>query len=342
MQVNNSLTQTQDNKKVSFSNFLTNQFVKQKIIETVGGKDSQKFMTSILSAVTNNPTLQECDQMSVLNCAFLGQALNLVPSPQLGQYYMVPFKNTKKGIKEAQFQLGYKGYIQLAIRSGYYKKINVVAIKEGELVKYDPLEEILEVRLIANDEQREQTPTAGYFAMFEYMNGFRKTLYWSKDKMLAHADKYSQAFSKDIYQKILAGEIPQEDMWKYSSFWYKDFDGMAYKTMLRQLISKWGIMSTQMQEAYSKDMAVLDDQGNPYFIENDQEQPKAKPEDIIVEAEKSTEVEQSTNTEEQKQEEGTGELPETIKRPRKTKAPKEETEVAENQEQKSIEYEFFT
>ena len=144
MQVNNSLTQTQEKKQVSFSNFLTNQFVKQKIIETVGGKDSQKFMTSILSAVTNNPTLQECDQMSILNCAFLGQALNLVPSPQLGQYYMVPFKNTKKGIKEAQFQLGYKGYIQIAIRSGYYKKITVLSIKEGEIVKYDPLDEEIE------------------------------------------------------------------------------------------------------------------------------------------------------------------------------------------------------
>ncbi len=247
---------------------------------------------------------------------------------------MVPFKNTKKGIKEAQFQLGYKGYIQLAIRSGYYKKINVVSIKEGELIKYDPLEEVIEVRLIANDEQREQTPTVGYFAMFEYMNGFRKTLYWSKDKMLAHADKYSQAFNKDVYQKILAGNIAQEDMWKYSSFWYKDFDGMAYKTMLRQLISKWGIMSTEMQEAYSKDMAVLDDQGNPYFIENDQEQPQTKPEDIIVEqpTEGAKEQEQPTNTEESA---------ETVKRTRKTK--KEETEqAAENQEQKSIEDEFFT
>ena len=341
MQVNNSLTQTQEKKQVSFSNFLTNQFVKQKIIETVGGKDSQKFMTSILSAVTNNPTLQECDQMSILNCAFLGQALNLVPSPQLGQYYMVPFKNTKKGIKEAQFQLGYKGYIQLAIRSGYYKKITVLSIKEGELVKYDPLAEEIEVNLIEDDEVREEAETVGYYAMFEYQNGFRKTLYWTKKKMLAHADKYSQAFNKDVYQKILAGNIAQEDMWKYSSFWYKDFDGMAYKTMLRQLISKWGIMSTEMQEAYSKDMAVLDEQGNPYFIENDQEQ---KPENIIIEAE-SAQPTVTLNTEETKQEENTGELPETVKRTRKTKVQKEteqETENTENQEQKSIEYEFFT
>lgn len=360
MQVNNSLTKTQDKKQISFSNFLTNQFVKQKIIETVGGKDSQKFMTSILSAVTNNPTLQECDQMSVLNCAFLGQALNLVPSPQLGQYYMVPFKNTKKGIKEAQFQLGYKGYIQLAIRSGYYKKITVLSIKEGELVRYDPLAEEIEVNLIEDDEIREETETVGYYAMFEYQNGFRKTLYWTKKKMLAHADKYSQAFlakettvktkdgtkTKVSYADYEAGNYDKNDEWLYSSFWYKDFDGMAYKTMLRQLISKWGIMSTEMQEAYSKDMAILDDQGNPYFIENDKEQSNTKPEDIIIEAEKSTVVEQEEQQDikEPEQEEGAGELPETVKRTRKTKVQKEteqETENTENQEQKNIEDEFF-
>ena len=92
--VNNSLTK-QEEKKTSFSNFLTNEFVKRKIIETVG-KDAQRFMTNILSAVTNNATLQECNQMSILNCAFLGQSLNLTPSPQLGQYYMVPFNDKEK------------------------------------------------------------------------------------------------------------------------------------------------------------------------------------------------------------------------------------------------------
>ena len=340
MQVNNSLTQTQEKKQVSFSNFLTNQFVKQKIIETVGGKDSQKFMTSILSAVTNNPTLQECDQMSVLNCAFLGQALNLVPSPQLGQYYMVPFKNKKKNCTEAQFQLGYKGYIQLAIRSGYYKKITVLAIKEGELVRYDPLAEEIEVNLIEDDELREETETAGYFAMFEYMNGFRKTLYWSKDKMLAHADKYSQAFNKEVYQKILESKIPQEDMWKYSSFWYKDFDGMAYKTMLRQLISKWGIMSIEMQEAYSKDMAVLDEQGNPYFIENDKEQEQTANiiEGIAEVVDSKESIEQKDNT---TQQETAEEMLDSAKKTTKTKTTKKQEESEKVQASSNIEDEFF-
>ena len=92
--VNNSLTNQE--KKTSFSNFLTNEFVKKKIYETVGNMDAQRFMTNILSAVTNNSTLQECNQMSILNCAFLGQSLNLTPSPQLGQYYMVPFNDKNK------------------------------------------------------------------------------------------------------------------------------------------------------------------------------------------------------------------------------------------------------
>ena len=131
---------------------------------------------------------------------------------------MVPFKNKKKGVTEAQFQLGYKGYIQLAIRSGYYKKLNVLAIKEGELIRYNPLEEEIEVSLIEDDIEREETPTAGYYAMFEYENGFKKSMYWSKKKMLAHADKYSAAFSAKSFNLLEAGKIPDSEKRKYSSF----------------------------------------------------------------------------------------------------------------------------
>lgn len=149
-----------------------------------------------------------------------------------------------------------KGYIQLAIRSGQYRKINVLPIKEGELVSFDPMTEEIEVNLIEDDELREQTPTMGYYAMFEYTNGFRKAMYWSYKKMLDHADKYSKAFSKKSYEDLKAGKIPQSEMWKYSSFYYKDFDSMAMKNMLRQLISKWGIMSIEMQQAIEYDQGV--------------------------------------------------------------------------------------
>ena len=212
---------------------------------------ARRFTASIVSAVSTNPALEECDASTIVTAALLGESLNLSPSPQLGQYYLVPFNDNKRGCKVAQFQLGYKGYIQLAIRSGNYKKINVLVIKEGELVNYDPLTEELEVNLIEDEEVREKTPTAGYYAMFEYTNGFRKALYWSKAKMERHALQYSQGYKAK----------------KGYTFWEKDFDGMAIKTMLRQLISKWGIMSIEMQEVYKKDMAVLSEDSEPEFID---------------------------------------------------------------------------
>ena len=219
MAVSNSLTKTKEQK--TFSNFLMGDAIKRKINETVGGANGQRFITSILSAVSTNPTLQECEHSSIISAAFLGEALKLSPSPQLGQYYMVPFNKKSYDangkeivIKVAQFQIGYKGYIQLAERTGVYKTINVLAIKEGELIKYDPLNETIQVNLIEDDEVREETPTVGYYAMFEYLNGFRKTMYWTKKKMLLHADKYSKAFNKESYEKLQAGKIPQKDLWK--------------------------------------------------------------------------------------------------------------------------------
>lgn len=268
MSVQNSLVNR--NQKGGLTAYLTQDAVKNQINKVVGGKNGTRFVSSIVSAVQTTPALQECTNPSILSAALLGEALNLSPSPQLGQFYMVPFKNKKKGVTEAQFQLGYKGYIQLAIRSGYYKKLNVLAIKEGELIRYNPLEEEIEVSLIEDDIEREEAPTAGYYAMFEYENGFKKSMYWSKKKMLAHADKYSAAFSAKSLELLEAGKIPDSEKWKYSSFWYKDFDGMAMKTMLRQLISKWGIMSIDLQTAIDKDMAVIQEDGTADYVDHQQ------------------------------------------------------------------------
>lgn len=280
MAVNNSLQKSQ--KRLGIGSYLTGDAVKQRINQVIGGKDGQRFISAVVSAVQTNPGLQECTNQSILSAALLGESLKLSPSPQLGQYYMVPFNDRERG-KVAQFQLGYKGYIQLAIRSGQYKKLNVLAIKDGELIKFDPLNEEIEVRLIEDEEAREAAETIGYYAMFEYTNGFRKAIYWSKKKMLAHADKYSQAFSanggtvktrygektKVSYSDYVAGNFDPKDAWMYSSFWYKDFDGMAYKTMLRQLISKWGIMSIDMVSAIDADMAVINDDGTKDYVDND-------------------------------------------------------------------------
>lgn len=288
MAVNNSIApQRNGGKPQTFSAFLTSDAIKNRVNAMVGGADGQRFITSIISAVSTNPALSECDHSTILSAAMLGESLKLSPSPQLGQYYMVPFKQKAK-YKDgrmispektvAQFQLGYKGYIQLAIRSGYYKKLNVLAIKQGELVKFNPLEEEIEVNLVEDDAKREALPTIGYYAMFEYQNGFRKAMYWSREKMMAHADKYSMAFHADKYMDLQAGKIPERDMWKYSSFWYKDFDGMAYKTMLRQLISRWGIMSIDLQTAIDKDMAAIHEDGSVDYVDNSADFEQSTPE----------------------------------------------------------------
>ena len=252
MAVQNSLQRSRGNQRLGISAYLTADAVKNQINQVVGGKDGQRFISAIVSAVNTNPALQECTNQSILSGALLGESLKLSPSPQLGQYYLVPFNDKNKG-KVAQFQLGYKGYIQLAIRSGQYKKLNVLAIKEGELIRFDPLNEEIEVRLIEDEEEREQANTIGYYAMFEYTNGFRKAIYWSKRKMEAHALKYSKGYQAK----------------KGYTFWEKDFDGMAYTTMLRQLISKWGIMSIDMASAIDSDMAVINEDGTKDYVDND-------------------------------------------------------------------------
>lgn len=268
--------------KPKFSVAIQSDMYKNLINQTLGDKDrATRFIASISSAVATNQALQECDAGTILSGALLGESLNLSPSPQLGQYYLVPFNDSKKGYKVAQFQLGYKGYIQLAIRSGQYKKLNVLAIKKGELVKYDPLNEEIEVNLIEDEEERENAETIGYYAMFEYTNGFRKSLYWSKSKMEKHALKYSKGYAAH----------------KGYTFWEKDFDGMAYKTMLRQLISKWGIMSIDMQQAVEKDMATINTDGTYEYVDNEEEQviEQIEPQEETTVQDETTEKEVSMN-----------------------------------------------
>lgn len=277
MAVQNSLQKSKGNQRFGITAYLTQDAVKQQINNVIGGKDGQRFISAIVSAVNTNPALQECTNQSILSGALLGESLKLSPSPQLGHYYLVPFNDKDKG-KVAQFQLGYKGYIQLAIRSGQYKKLNVMAIKEGELEYFDPLNEDIKVNLmIDNWDAREEAQTIGYYAFFELVNGFRKAIYWSKAQMVAHALKYSPGYKKDL-----------DKGWKYT-FWSKDFDGMAYKTMLRQLISKWGVMSIELQNAFEADQAVINEDGSKDYVDVDDSI-------IDVEPQQSEPVETTTPT----------------------------------------------
>lgn len=260
-------TAVTEKKKSPIQVYLTDTAVKEQINKVVGGENGDRFISSLMSAVQANKALTECSNASLVNAALLGFSLKLSPSPQLGQFYMVPYKRKGTDIPEAQFQIGYKGMLQLAMRSGQYRKINALPIKAGELIRYDPLFEEIEVHLIDDPDKREKEETVGYFATFEYMNGFKKTLYWSKEKMEQHADKYSAAFKLAEYRKIQNGEIPERDMWKYSSFWYKDFDGMAVKTMLRQLISHWGVMSIDMEKSFLADESVVRGKDNYDYVD---------------------------------------------------------------------------
>ena len=281
----NEITKAQP--QVKFSVAIQTDAYKKLINNTLGDPDKAKrFVAAISSAVATNPNLQECDAGTILSAALVGEALNLSPSNQLGHYYLVPYKN-KDGVSQAQFQLGWKGYYQLAIRSGQYKDLDVIEIKEGEYLGRDKQTGKQKFEFIEDESERLAKPTIGYLGYFELLNGFRKQIYMSKEEMEKHADTYSKAFSLEAYRKIKAGQIPEKDMWKYSSYWYKDFDGMAFKTILRRLISKYGVMSIEMREAYTKDMAVMHENGDYDYVDNPvpeantteepQEQPKGEP-----------------------------------------------------------------
>ena len=242
--------------QVTFSGFMTSEGIKKKVNEIIGSKEKgARFISSIVSAVSTNPQLGQCENASILSGALLGESLNLSPSPQLGRYYLVPFKDKSRGMV-AQFILGYKGYLELAQRSGQYKDINVIEVKEGEYKGRNSLNGNPTFEFIVDDDVRDTKETIGYMATFTLINGFTKTIYMTKKQMEDHALQYSSGYRADKKNKTAY------------TFWTKDFDGMAFKTLLRQLISKWGIMSVDMQTAYEGDMAVINEDGSKNYVDN--------------------------------------------------------------------------
>jgi recombination protein RecT len=292
MAVNNSLVAQQEQKKPAFSQVINSVPYQKMITSTLRDKKTaDRFVGAIVSAVATSPALQECTPHTIVSAALLGESLNLSPSPQLGHYYLVPFKDKKAGVTNAAFVLGVKGYKQLAIRSGWYKRINAMEIKQGELKSYNPFDDEIGLEYIEDEDLRNSLPTIGYYAMFELHNGFKKVIYWSKEKMINHADKFSAAFSKDAtkgkfpkvsYADFCEGKYDQKDAWLYSSFWYQNFDEMGIKTMLRQLLSKWGILSIEMQRAFEADSSITEVSGEVTFADGEREEPTIQPE--VVEA----------------------------------------------------------
>lgn len=244
---------TEKQKGGKFSEIITSPGFMASIRNTL--QDEKKvtsFVTSAISLVNSTPALAECTPISIVQCCLLAEELNLPIDKSLGRFYAVPFKN--KGVSTATPVVGYKGYLQLAMQSGCYKKIVCTEIKKSEFVSFNPLEEELIVNVNLSSE-REKEETIGYYAMFEYINGFKKSLYFPKAKMEAHATKYSKGYALD-----------KEKGWTTSQ-WTTSFDEMAKKTMLRQLLSKWGILSKKMIMAFERDMALEED-GKKVYPDN--------------------------------------------------------------------------
>lgn len=197
----------------------------KKRFEEVLCERAPQYMSSIVNLVNSDTNLKKCEPMSVIASCMVAATMDLPVDKNLGYAWVVPY-----GTK-AQFQMGYKGYIQLALRTGQYKAINVVEIREGELINWNPLSEEVDIDFT----QRKSDKVIGYAGYFKLLNGFEKTVYWSKEEVEAHAKKFSKTYSFK------------------NGVWQTDFDSMAKKTVLRNLLSKWGILSIEMQKAYSAD-----------------------------------------------------------------------------------------
>ena len=238
-------------EKKSFTNFMAttgNKLISSTITDP---KRKTQFIANLMTAISNNPTLPECEQVSVVAGALQAEALHFPLNNSLGYVYLVPFNDKKAGIKKAQFQIGYKGYIQLAIRSGLYKDINVIEVKEGELGNYDPLNGQT-FNWINDYYKRQEAKTIGSVGQLELTNGYKKQIYFTFEAMLDHADKYSQAFSKDTYLQVLNGTY-RGDVWKLSSFWYKNFDEMPVMLSVNQAAEVLSISNVSLYKLIEKD-----------------------------------------------------------------------------------------
>ncbi|KLV23050.1 phage RecT family recombinase [Niallia circulans] len=244
----------------------------QKKFEQVLSKKAPQFMASILNLYNGDPGLQAAEPMSIISSAMVAASLDLPVDKNLGYAWIVPFYDSKKGVKAAQFQLGYKGYIQLALRTGQYKNINVSPIYEGELKRWNRITEEMELDLDGKVSEK----VIGYCGFFKLTNGFEKTVYWTRDEVEAHRIKHNKMKDKKAMNNV----------------WKSDYDAMAMKTVVRNMLSKWGILSVEMQKAVSEDEneerelkditdevdeSTIDDNANIIDYEIDNESKEEKP-----------------------------------------------------------------
>lgn len=249
--------------------------VKKKFAEVLGKKAPQ-FLASVTNTVIGSTQLQKCDATSIMGAAFVAATYDLPIDSNLGFAAIVPYNNSKWNPQtrqydkhmEAQFQIMYKGFIQLAIRSGYYKRMNYAVVYEDELKSYNPItgeiEFVEDFSQCTLRTQGVEETVAGYYARFELTTGYVQELFMSRQAVDNHARKYSQAYRYDIKEG------------KKSSKWSTDFQSMALKTVTKLLLSKWGILSVDMQRAIQDDQKVYDESGNGDYSDNQPDLIEAK------------------------------------------------------------------
>lgn len=226
------------NNKLTIAQYVKQDAVSERLNDLLG-KRAPQFVTSLVSAANSDKNLASCDPSSVVTAALTAASLDLPVNSNLGFAYLIPYKNGREGKTSCQFQMGYKGFIQLAQRSGFYKTINATDVRDGEVVEQNRLTGEIEFNWIDDEVERDKKPVVGYVAYFRLLNGFEKTFYWTKEKCEAHAKKYSKNYAK-----------------YGTGLWKDDFDGMSKKTVLKLLISKYGPLNTQLQKALAEDQVV--------------------------------------------------------------------------------------
>lgn len=235
---------------------LSSESVKNRLNEILG-KRSSTFATSVLQIVKSNDMLAKAEPNSVVGAAMTAATINLPLNNNIGFAYIIPF-NTKnpdgsKSIK-AQFQIGYKGFLQLAQRSGQFKTINVSEVKDGEIASRDRLTGDIEFNWLQDDKERGKRKSIGYVAYFSLLNGFEKTMFMSIEELNSHGAKFSKTYNQAF------------------GLWKKDFDAMAKKTVLKLLLSKYAPLSIEMQTAVQTDQASfnnVEDTDDISFVDNE-------------------------------------------------------------------------
>lgn len=277
--------QTQSNgKAMTVGEIVKKTTMVQRFSDVLGGQDkANQFLASLTSAVNGSTNLQKCNPMQVIGCAMIAASLNLDINPNLGFASIVPYKDGKTQRYIPQFQMGWKGFVQLAMRTGQYKTMNVTEVYEDEFDGYDPFKgELVYHKVTDGDRSNGRTDKiVGYCFYFELVSGFSKMTYMSKEDARNHAKRFSKAYQADLkYQTT-------------SSPWSTLFDAMAEKTIVKNTLSKWGILSTQMGMAQKADMASVTD-GDTYdyldegeTIIEQNEETKAEPQTEEPKAEES-------------------------------------------------------